>query len=394
MRVVGSHLAGGSRYGCRFGTEHVFAARNETTGEVVCTSPAQPKLLASSDAPQPLPFAVALNVGDDDHPAPLEAATYVESGYDFTAYGSLRPSMVLPPAGPTAGGIGIVVRAANLAGGSFYRCCLSSYLSNGPQCASDGATSDGRFDAATGELHCTLPATHTAEPTNVHVLRISLNGQQFAHEASQSFGFWAVAPLRTVTSFRPSAGPADGGSEITVTHATNMELPTRALIAKPFSYYTPFGQYIELVPPNVDTIVLDSPRCRFGGHNRTHGGATVPARLSAGGRVFSCSAAPSALTAGSSISVAPRSVAQLHAQVTFYGGAQPLGVEGDGRADGGVRLTGPAGREAGSLVVASSQQVGLAAFEFEAMLTLRSFASLDGVSFTYASTPPCPSRWC
>ena len=84
VRVVGSGLRGGSGYACRFGGVRVHASWDEVSGRVFCDSPPQP---GHAPAGGSLPFAVALNVADADHSAPLAAADYTLAAADFTYHG-------------------------------------------------------------------------------------------------------------------------------------------------------------------------------------------------------------------------------------------------------------------------------------------------------------------
>jgi len=84
VRVAGSGLRGGSGYACRFGEVRVHASWDEAAGEVVCVTPPQPGHVPAGGS---LPFAVAMNVADADHPAPLAAADYALAAADFTYHG-------------------------------------------------------------------------------------------------------------------------------------------------------------------------------------------------------------------------------------------------------------------------------------------------------------------
>ena len=93
VRVAGSGLYGGSGYACRFGEVRVHASWDEVAGEVVCVAPPQP---GHAPAGGSLPFAVALNVADANHPSPLMAADYTLAAPDFTYHGPLTSWPALP----------------------------------------------------------------------------------------------------------------------------------------------------------------------------------------------------------------------------------------------------------------------------------------------------------
>ena len=101
VRVSGSGLRGGSGYACRFGEVRVHASWDEAAGEVVCVTPPQPGHVPAGGS---LPFAVAMNVADADHPAPLAAADYALAAADFTYHGprTCYPAPLPSPLPPRA----------------------------------------------------------------------------------------------------------------------------------------------------------------------------------------------------------------------------------------------------------------------------------------------------
>ena len=412
VRVAGSGLRGGSGYACRFGEVRVHASWDEAAGEVVCVTPPQP---GHAPAGGSLPFAIALNVADADHPAPLAAADYALAAPDFTYHGPLKLSPRSPPipapfrlrssaprlcphdlplpwlhdlpllpssgelqltaispaVGPVIGGAVLVVHGGRMAGGSEYLCCLAA---KGQTCtpsatpsgaAGDGvgpATSAASYDAAARTLRCVSP---TVQAAGAHRLRLSLNGQQFAWEPGQALAFWAVAPLALLASLLPAAGPAEGGSVVVAALSSAIARPNPAEFATLFSGSS---------AANLGAIALE-PTCRFGGQGHA-AGLVVPATLDGEGRKYTC-VTPSAAASGAALELRPTTETELRASLTFYGGAAPIG-------GGAVRLSGPPGQEAGSIIVSTPQPLQpLPSFVWSAELTLRSRASLDGVSLSY-----------
>ena len=414
VRVAGSGLRGGSGYACRFGEVRVHASWDEAAGEVVCVTPPQP---GHAPAGGSLPFAIALNVADADHPDPLAAADFTLAAPEFTYHGPLtccpaplrsplpsrrtvcvpgpccRPHRlplpwphtmlplpssgelqltdVSPAVGPVVGGAVLAVHGGRMAGGSDYLCCLAAEgqtctPSATPSGAAGGgvgpATSAASYDAATATLRCVSPAVQAA---GAHRLRLSLNGQQFAWGPGQALAFWAVAPLALLASLLPAAGPAEGGSVVVAALSSAIARPNPAEFAALFSGSS---------AANLGAIALE-PTCRFGGQGHA-AGLVVPATLDGEGRKYTC-VTPSAAASGAALELRPTTEAELRASLTFYGGAAPIG-------GGAVRLSGPPGQEAGSIVVSMPQPLQpLPSFVWSAELTLRSHASLDGVSLSY-----------
>ena len=281
--------------------------------------------------------------------------------------GELQLTDVSPAVGPVVGGAVLAVHGGRMAGGSEYLCCLAA---KGQTCTPSGAmgggagpaTSAASYDAAARTLRCVSPAVQAA---GAHRLRLSLNGQQFAWEPGQALAFWAVAPLALLASLLPAAGPAEGGSVVVAALSSAIALPKTAEFAALFSGSS---------AANLGAIALE-PTCRFGGQGHA-AGLVVPATLDGEGRTYTC-VTPSAAASGAALELRPTTETELRASLTFYGGAAPIG-------GGAVRLSGPPGQEAASIVVSTPQPLQpLPSFVWSAELTLRSRASVDGVSLSY-----------
>ena len=146
VRVSGRRLLRGSDYSCRFGHTSVPATLDATSGggaSVTCMSPAGGGPLSavvrnvSTGEGGRVPFGVAPNSqnsydvdgdGDDGDEALAAAAagSAVSSSSLFTYHDSLLLSSVIPPTGPTDGGIALNISGSGLAGGSDYRCCVAA----------------------------------------------------------------------------------------------------------------------------------------------------------------------------------------------------------------------------------------------------------------------------
>ena len=284
--------------------------------------------------------------------------------------GELQVTDVSPAVGPVVGGAVLAVHGGRMAGGSEYLCCLAaqgqtctpSATPSGAEGGVGPATSAASYDAAARTLRCVSPAVQAA---GAHRLRLSLNGQQFAWGPGQALVFWAVAPLALLASLLPAAGPSEGGSVVVAALSSAIARPNLAELAALFSGSS---------AANLGAIALE-PTCRFGGQGHT-AGLVVPATLDGEGRKYTC-VTPSAAASGAALELRPTTEAELRASLTFYGGAAPIG-------GGAVRLSGPPGQEAGSIVVSTPQPLQpLPSFVWSAELTLRSRASLDGVSLSY-----------
>ena len=104
VNVSGSGFADGSQYTCAFGSSVVGATFVPSLGVISCSAPAG--LYGS---------AVALKVS-------LNAQQYSSEVHTFGYHGVTTVGTYSPSSGPSAGGTRVVVRGAELYGGSDYRC--------------------------------------------------------------------------------------------------------------------------------------------------------------------------------------------------------------------------------------------------------------------------------
>ena len=189
VRVRGDNFAHGSNYTCRFGTieEAVVAATLESTGDVLrCVSPAAPAAIANASGVDTA-FAIALN-----------AQNYYGGAVHFRYQAELQVSSVIPPIGPTDGGIALTITAGahRLSLGSAYRCCI---VAEAQPCQPDGpSVRFATYDAGADVLRCTSPPLFNGG--GAYQLRISLNGAQFSFEPFQTLGFWAIEPVTGIAT--------------------------------------------------------------------------------------------------------------------------------------------------------------------------------------------------
>ena len=179
LSVRGIGFAHGSDYRCMFGNVSVPASLDGASGgrAVTCASPATATTELSwlDESGGDVSFAIALNgqnyYGGDENV--------------FEYHGALRLSAVMPPTGPTSGGIRFNVTGARLGGGSDYRCCL---VAEAQPCNPDGTSvTRAIYDATTDLLVCSSPPVFNGG--GAYQLRISLNGAQFSFEPYQTLGF-------------------------------------------------------------------------------------------------------------------------------------------------------------------------------------------------------------
>ena len=343
VRVSGRHLGLGSNYTCRFGNATVpatFDASAAPGGDAIsCVSPA-----AATGIPGALRRALNLSAADGaDVPfaIALNGQNYVPvddmRGSVFTYHSALRLSLVMPPTGPTDGGVQLTLVGRGLHGGSAYMCCVvaeaqpctsgaanaqsltaavfippsskngsSAHAGTTPPLAAGYAPYSSVVDAD-DSIRCALPRTFNGG--GAYQLRVSLNGQQFSYEPYQTLGFWSIEPIDALTTdtVEPAAGPSLGGSSVgialnDVLFQPNLQNLDELFLAEGSGF------------PNRATLAF-APRCRFGD-------MLVAARLTSASRV-EC-VAPSAEDAGAALDVRPATRADLLAAVTLYGGASAL----------------------------------------------------------------------
>ena len=182
VTVLGTGLALGSDYRCRFGASEV-AASPVSSSKANCVSP-------NVTAKGCFHFRVALN-----------GQQFTATNHTFGYYGAaqLGQSSLSPSSGPSEGQTRVVVSVAHLSGGSEYICSFGA-----------AGTVPASFIAAARQVLCFSPPR--AAPRGPQPFTVALNGQQHAH--STGTFFFEGAPIIELPS--PRSGPHDGGTLLTL----------------------------------------------------------------------------------------------------------------------------------------------------------------------------------
>ena len=178
VTVLGTGLALGSNYRCRFGTFEV-AASPVSSSEANCVSP-------NVSATGCFHFRVSLN-----------GQQFTATNHTFGYYGAaqLGQSSLSPSSGPSDGRTRVLVSVAHLSGGSEYNCSFGA-----------AGTVPASFIAATRQVICFSPPR--VAPRGPQPFTVALNGQQYAH--STGTFFFEGTPAIELPS--PRSGPHDGGT--------------------------------------------------------------------------------------------------------------------------------------------------------------------------------------
>ena len=199
VNVSGSGFADGSQYTCAFGSSVVGATFVPSLGVISCSAPAG--LYGS---------AVALKVS-------LNAQQYSSEVHTFGYHGVTTVGTYSPSSGPSAGGTRVVVRGAELYGGSDYRCrfgacgeCETAW-SCGACVVNATYVAESVLGLGDDAIECVSPSGSAAGVA----LEVSLNSQQYTRTnlSTLLFTYYEVA---VVSSVSPSLGPRDGATLVTI----------------------------------------------------------------------------------------------------------------------------------------------------------------------------------
>ena len=182
VTVLGTRLALGTDYRCRFGASEV-AASPVSSSEANCVSP-------NVSATGCFHFRVSLN-----------GQQFTAINHTFGYYGAaqLGQSSLSPSSGPSSGQTRVVVSVAHLLGGSEYNCSFGA-----------AGTVPASFIAARRQVLCLSPPR--AAPRGPQPFTVALNGQQHAH----STGTFFFEGTPTIELPSPRSGPHDGGTLLTL----------------------------------------------------------------------------------------------------------------------------------------------------------------------------------
>ncbi|KOO22077.1 hypothetical protein Ctob_002698 [Chrysochromulina tobinii] len=199
VNVSGSGFADGSQYTCAFGSSVVGATFVPSLGVISCYAPAG--LYGS---------AVALKVS-------LNAQQYSSEVHTFGYHGVTTVGTYSPSSGPSAGGTRVVVRGAELYGGSDYRCrfgacgaCEAAW-SCGACVVNATYVAESALGLGDDAIECVSPSGSAAGVA----LEVSLNSQQYTRTnlSTLAFTYYEAA---VVSSVSPSLGPRDGATLVTI----------------------------------------------------------------------------------------------------------------------------------------------------------------------------------
>ena len=199
VNVSGSGFADGSQYTCAFGSSVVGATFVPSLGVISCSAPAG--LYGS---------AVALKVS-------LNAQQYSSEVHTFGYHGVTTVGTYSPSSGPSAGGTRVVVRGAELYGGSDYRCrfgacgeCETAW-SCGACVVNATYVAESVLGLGDDAIECVSPSGSAAGVA----LEVSLNSQQYTRTnlSTLLFTYYEAA---VVSSVSPSLGPRDGATLVTI----------------------------------------------------------------------------------------------------------------------------------------------------------------------------------
>ena len=213
--VRGKGLWNAPHLQCRFGETTVSATVSSTSGyvsaapyrelEAHCISP-------RSNVNGRAALAISLN-----------AQEFIEDGFHFSYYPSVRAQSPLRPLfGPTLGGTVVTVPGV-FQDGAAYVCRIGGATGQ----LVPAQLAPKQSDHTNSSVVCAMPPVPNASD---HQIELSLNGQQFFEEEAgwqQSFAYHS--PMRTI-GVAPASGPTDGGTEVLL-RLENVSLTARQILS-------------------------------------------------------------------------------------------------------------------------------------------------------------------